>query len=71
MQHSTSTWPIVTRSKAGIFKSNIYKTHFSLYQTLKNTQASLNDRGWKQAMELKYNALFKNQTWSLILYSLR
>ncbi|KAH9652499.1 hypothetical protein KPL70_027119 [Citrus sinensis] len=59
---------MVTRSKFGIFKPKVYIT------TLTNKEPStvpeaLSDQNWHQAMRDEYEALLRNETWSLVPFS--
>ncbi|KAH9717402.1 retrovirus-related pol polyprotein from transposon RE2 [Citrus sinensis] len=58
---------MVTRSKAGIFKPKLYQISTQPQITLpSNTSEALKEPSWKKAMEDEYNALIKNETWTLI-----
>ncbi|KAL6316772.1 hypothetical protein AAG906_021072 [Vitis piasezkii] len=64
-----STTPIpshlmTTRSKSGICKKKTYLT--SLMAEPRTVKQALQDPNWKLAMEQEYQALLKNQTWSLV-----
>ena len=56
---------MTTRSKAGVFKP---KTYLTVAQELEpsSVKAALADPKWRQAMQEKFDALQKNQTWVLI-----
>ena len=59
--------PMVTRSKAGIFKPKIYQASIQPQTALPpNTSEALKEPNWKKAMEDEYNALLKNETWTLV-----
>ena len=58
--------PMVTRSKAGIFKPKLYQVSSKTQPLLpKNTSDALKDPKWKKAMEDEYYALMKNKTLDL------
>lgn len=56
---------MITRSKSGIFKPKVYSVSISSIEPHNYDQAIKNDV-WKKAMDEEYNALIKNQTWSLV-----
>ena len=56
--------PMITRSKSGICKKKTYLT--SLIAEPHTVKQALQDPNWKLAMEQEYQALLKNQTWSLV-----
>ncbi|KAK9212808.1 hypothetical protein WN943_002190 [Citrus x changshan-huyou] len=59
--------PMVTRSKAEIFKPKLYQISTQpQIALLSNTSESLKEPSWKKTMEDEYNALIKNETWTLI-----
>ncbi|KAH9693065.1 retrovirus-related pol polyprotein from transposon RE1 [Citrus sinensis] len=59
--------PMITRSKAGIFKPKVYQTSTQPETSLpQDSIVALKDPKWRRAMEDEYNALIKNQTWTLI-----
>lgn len=67
IQKALPSHPMITRSKAGIFKPKLYQISTQNHNSLpKNTTKALKKPEWKQAMEDKYNALMKNKTWTLI-----
>ena len=61
----TSTHHMITRAKADIFKP---KAFFISHNSLEpNTPyEALSDPNWKAAMQTEYDALIKNNTWSLV-----
>ncbi|KAH9718111.1 retrovirus-related pol polyprotein from transposon RE1 [Citrus sinensis] len=66
-QNALPSHPMVTRSKAGIFKPKLYQVSSKTQPFLpKNTFDALKDPKWKRAMEEEYHALMKNKTWTLI-----
>ncbi|KAH9716509.1 retrovirus-related pol polyprotein from transposon RE1 [Citrus sinensis] len=66
-QNTLSSHPMVTRSKAGIFKPKLYQVSSKTQPLLpKNTLDALKDPKWKKAMEDEYHALMKSKTWTLI-----
>ena len=56
---------MITRRKAGIFKLKIY-TVVLTHKELDIVQEALNDSKWLQAMREEYDALIKNNTWTLV-----
>lgn len=63
-----STHPMVTQSKVGIFKPKLYNAGLSCGTYIPiNRHEALQDVNWKQAMEAKFQALMRNQTWVLVL----
>ena len=53
------------KSKSGIFKPKLYTT--TLINKEPNiVQEALNDKHWYEAMNEEYEALIRNETWSLI-----
>ncbi|KAH9684823.1 retrovirus-related pol polyprotein from transposon RE2 [Citrus sinensis] len=60
-----NTHQMITRSKAGIFKPKIY-TAVLTHKEPDNVQEALNDSKWLQAMREEYDALIKNNTWTLV-----
>ena len=60
-----STHSMITRAKAGIFKSNAFlTTHNSLEPS--NVDEVLFDSKWDAAMQDKFDAIIINKTWSLV-----
>ena len=57
--------PMVTRSKAGIFKP---KTYLAVTQNLEPqyVKAALTDTKWREAMQEEFDALQNNKTWTLV-----
>ncbi|KAH9726123.1 Disease resistance-like protein DSC1 [Citrus sinensis] len=57
--------PMVTRSKAGIFKP---KTYLAVTQNLEpqSVKAALIDIKWREAMQVEFDALQNNKTWTLV-----
>ncbi|KAH9671758.1 retrovirus-related pol polyprotein from transposon RE1 [Citrus sinensis] len=67
IQKALPSHPMVTRSKAGIFKPKLYQVSSKTQPSLpKNIFDALKDPKWKKAMEDEYHALMKNKTWTLI-----
>lgn len=56
---------IQTRSKSGIYKPKAYSA-VSLPSEPTSVAAALKHPQWKAAMQAEYDALLKNQTWSLV-----
>ena len=66
-KESIPSHPIVTRFKARIFKPKLYQISTQPQTALPlNTSEALKEPSWKMAMEDEYNALIKNETWTLI-----
>ncbi|KAH9682999.1 retrovirus-related pol polyprotein from transposon RE1 [Citrus sinensis] len=61
----TSTHHMITRAKAGIFKPKAFLTSHNSLEPNTPSEA-LSDPNWKAAMQTEYDALIKNNTWSLI-----
>ncbi|KAL6328660.1 hypothetical protein AAG906_003345 [Vitis piasezkii] len=53
--------PMITRSKSSIYKKKTYLTSI-----IAEPHTAFQDPNWKLAMEHEYQALLKNQTWSLV-----
>ncbi|KAL6329335.1 hypothetical protein AAG906_017638 [Vitis piasezkii] len=67
LQDSTAPIPshtMITRSKSGICKKKTYL--ISLMAEPRTVKQALQDPNWKLAMDQEYQALLKNQTWSLV-----
>ncbi|KAH9769651.1 retrovirus-related pol polyprotein from transposon RE1 [Citrus sinensis] len=64
-QSTQNIHPMLTRSKAGVFKP---KTYLAVTQHLEphSVKAALADFKWKQAMQAEFDALQKNSTWILV-----
>ena len=59
--------PMITRSKAGIFKKKVFTVSSSLTTTEPSSvREALSSAEWTQAMSEEYNALMLNQTWTLV-----
>ena len=56
---------MVTRSKSGIFKPKVYITTLTNKEP-STVQEALSDQNWHQAMKDEYEALLRNETWSLV-----
>ena len=66
-QKALPSHPMVTRSRAGIFKPKLYQVSSKPQPSLpKNTFEALKDPKWRKAMKDEYHALMKNKTWTLI-----
>ncbi|XP_024035487.1 uncharacterized mitochondrial protein AtMg00820-like [Citrus sinensis] len=59
---------MVTRSKSGIFKPKVYITTLTNKES-STVQEALSDQNWHQAMRDEYEALLRNETWSLVPFS--
>jgi len=57
--------PMITRSKAGVFKPKTYTATVSYDHESISLKAALSSLTWLQAMQDEYQALLKNKTWSL------
>ena len=56
---------MITRAKAGIFKPKAFLTsHNSLEPS--TVDEALSDPKWKAAMQLEFDALTRNNTWTLV-----
>ncbi|XP_014627136.1 uncharacterized protein LOC114373284 [Glycine soja] len=55
-----------TCAKSGIGKPRINSTLLIAHLESKSTKATLKYPSWKTAMQTKYDALIKNETWTLI-----
>lgn len=64
---SASTHTMVTRSNVGIFKPKCFDVSMSQEPSL--VAAALLDSNWKQPMLDEYNALIRNNTWTLVPFS--
>ncbi|KAH9779268.1 retrovirus-related pol polyprotein from transposon RE1 [Citrus sinensis] len=61
----SSAHPMITRAKAGVFKPKAFLTaHNSLEPS--SVDEALADPKWQAAMQLEYDALIQNKTWSLV-----
>ena len=56
---------MITISKSGIFKPKLYTNIISNSEP-NTVQEDLNDQNWNQAMRDEYEALIRNETWSLV-----
>ncbi|KAH9723193.1 retrovirus-related pol polyprotein from transposon RE1 [Citrus sinensis] len=64
-QHPLPNHPMITRAKAGIFKPKAFLTsHNSLEPS--TVDEALSDSKWKAAMQLEFDALTRNNTWTLV-----
>ena len=69
-----STHPMVTRSKAGIYKPKLFNVlkHplivFSAPAEPLSIKQALSDPNWKKAMDAEFQALKNNDTWDLVPY---
>ncbi|GJV71044.1 ribonuclease H-like domain-containing protein [Tanacetum coccineum] len=65
---STTTHPMVTRSKVGTIKKNPkFACHVSVSSSIPRSHThALHDPNWKHAMLDEYNALISNGTWVLV-----
>lgn len=57
---------MITRAKAGIFKPKAFLNACNSLEPSTIAEA-LSDPKWKVAMQAEYDALTKNNTWSLML----
>lgn len=57
---------MVTRSKIGIFKPIVLQSTTTSSSEPKSVSDALADPNWKDAMAVKFDALQRNHTWSLI-----
>ncbi|KAJ4976538.1 hypothetical protein NE237_001644 [Protea cynaroides] len=65
---SSSSHLMVTRSKVGTAKPNpkYVLTASTIPAEPKSVKEALADPGWKSAMDLEMQALYKNNTWTLV-----
>ncbi|KAH9679451.1 retrovirus-related pol polyprotein from transposon RE1 [Citrus sinensis] len=56
---------MITRSKSGIFKPKLY-TATLINKEPDTIQEALKDKNWYKAMKEEYEALIRNETWSLV-----
>lgn len=61
----TSTHHIITRAKAGNFKPKLFLAEHNSLEPFAHSKA-LSDPNWKAAMQAEYDALIRNNTWSLV-----
>ncbi|KAL5764167.1 hypothetical protein ACOSQ2_016761 [Xanthoceras sorbifolium] len=81
---AVSSHPMITRSRNGIFKpksldsavsvlvdsaSHCLTTSVSSVDVPTSVAAALSDSHWSAAMQFEYDALKRNKTWSLVLFS--
>ena len=57
--------PMITRSKAGVFKPKTYTTTVSYAHEPVSLKVALSSSSWLPAMQDEYRALLQNRTWSL------
>ncbi|KAH9679450.1 retrovirus-related pol polyprotein from transposon RE1 [Citrus sinensis] len=62
---SQPTHKMITRSKSGIFKPKLY-TATLINKEPDTIQEALKDKNWYKAMKEEYEALIRNETWSLV-----
>ena len=58
--------PMCTRAKSGIVKPRLNPTLLLAHAEPKNVKTALSNSTWKQAMQVEYDALLCNGTWSLV-----
>ena len=63
--NSQPTHKMITRTKSGIFKPKLY-TATLINKEPDTVPEALNDKNWYKAMKEEYEALIRNETWSLI-----
>jgi len=61
-----NTHPICTRAKYGIVKPRINPTFLLAHLEPKSTKTVLTDPSWYSAMQSEYDALIRNDTWTLV-----
>lgn len=72
LDKQTIEHPMITRSKAGIFKPKVYSTQCKEYRMElnkfepNNVFEALSNKEWKDAMEEECKALTRNRTWQLV-----
>lgn len=57
---------MITRSKAEIHKPKVYSASISEEKEPVSIQEALEKINWKAAMQSEYDALLRNQTWTLV-----
>lgn len=57
---------MITRSKVGTFKPRVLNAQFIDPQEPHTILEAQQHKDWVQAMDSEYDALMKNQTWSLV-----
>ena len=61
---------MVTRAKAGILKPNpkyaLASTAPAMSPLPRSVREALKDENWRQAMQLEFDALQRNKTWTLV-----
>jgi histone deacetylase 1/2 len=61
---------MVTRARAGIFKPNpkyaLHSSTSSISPIPRSARDTLKDPNWRGAMQAEFDALQRNQTWSLV-----
>ena len=57
--------PMQTRAKSGVFKPNVWTTTVSDFVPV-NPKTTIDDPEWKKTMDVEYDALIKNNTWTLV-----
>ncbi|KAG8500188.1 hypothetical protein CXB51_004156 [Gossypium anomalum] len=60
-----NTHPMVTRSKAGVFKPRVLHVETDDFE-LRTVEEALAHTEWKQAVQAKFDALVTNSTWCLV-----
>ncbi|WVZ92834.1 LOW QUALITY PROTEIN: hypothetical protein U9M48_038872 [Paspalum notatum var. saurae] len=55
-----------TRQLSGIRKEKVFTDGTVQYGEPQSLDEALNDKNWKEAMDLEYSALVKNKTWHLV-----
>ncbi|KAH9721431.1 retrovirus-related pol polyprotein from transposon RE1 [Citrus sinensis] len=65
VQPLIATHNMITRAKAGIFKPKAFIANYNSLEP-STTSEALSDPKWKAAMQEEYDALMKNNTWSLV-----
>lgn len=56
---------MTTRSKTGVFKPKLYNVSF-VHKEPYFVEEAMQDPKWFEAIKEEYNALLKNNTWSLV-----
>ncbi|KAL3634075.1 hypothetical protein CASFOL_021129 [Castilleja foliolosa] len=62
---NTNQHPMVTRAKAGIYKPKVLSAEVVGEFEPKNVNDALEIPVWREAMQQEYNALLRNNTWTL------
>ncbi|KAE8697713.1 hypothetical protein F3Y22_tig00110610pilonHSYRG00140 [Hibiscus syriacus] len=65
VQSTHNSHSMLTRSKCGVFKPKTYSSYFEA-EIPSTVQEAMQSAHWKEAVQSEYDALLKNNTWSLV-----